>query len=211
MGSGIEGTGDLSVGGGSLTATHIIQDALVIGGSVGNPAVVTIAASDANGNPLATAVPSAPMSNAAINLAVTDPPSVGASSVAGGSATGATTPSIVSDSSFASNLPSDSSSHPSRGAAAPLFAAFGGIGSTASIRLAGSWGGGSSPSRFDSAPSFSLAQNEFAISGNRAELDVVFSAELEASGVFRPQWLGADLPPRPTTLLHSALSIVCLT
>jgi hypothetical protein len=53
MGSGIEGTGDLSISaGGSLTATHIIQDALVIGGAAGSPAVVTIAASDSAGNPL---------------------------------------------------------------------------------------------------------------------------------------------------------------
>jgi hypothetical protein len=53
MGSGIEGTGDLSIsGGGSLTATHIIQDALVIGGTAGSPAIVTIAPSDSSGNPL---------------------------------------------------------------------------------------------------------------------------------------------------------------
>ena len=52
MGSGIEGTGDLSVGGGRLTTTHIIQDALVIGGTAGSPAVVTIAPSDSAGNPL---------------------------------------------------------------------------------------------------------------------------------------------------------------
>ena len=53
MGSGIEGTGDLSISaGGSLIATHIIQDALVIGGTAGSPAVVTIAPSDSAGNPL---------------------------------------------------------------------------------------------------------------------------------------------------------------
>ena len=53
VGGGIEGAGDLTVGAGSsLTASHIIQSALVIGGSAGSPALVTIAASDANGNPL---------------------------------------------------------------------------------------------------------------------------------------------------------------
>jgi RHS repeat-associated protein len=50
---GIEGTGNLTVNAGnSLTAGHIIQSALVIGGTAGSPATVTIAASDANGNPL---------------------------------------------------------------------------------------------------------------------------------------------------------------
>jgi hypothetical protein len=37
--------------------------------------------------------------------------------------------------------------------------------------------------------------NEFAASGNRSRLDAVFSADFEASGLFRPQWLGAELPP----------------
>ncbi len=36
-----------------LTAVHIIQSALAIGGSTGNPGVVMIDASDASGNPLA--------------------------------------------------------------------------------------------------------------------------------------------------------------
>jgi hypothetical protein len=52
-GGGIEGTGNLTVDAGSnLTAGHIIQGALVIGGTAVSPAMVTIAASDANGNPL---------------------------------------------------------------------------------------------------------------------------------------------------------------
>ncbi|HEV2971732.1 MAG TPA: hypothetical protein VGY55_17270, partial [Pirellulales bacterium] len=51
---GIEGTGNLTVNSGSnLTAGHIVQSALVIGGAAGSPATVTIAASDASGNPLA--------------------------------------------------------------------------------------------------------------------------------------------------------------
>jgi sulfatase modifying factor 1 len=50
----IDGTGDTVVNDGSdLTANHIIQSALVIGGSSKNPGLVTIDASDASGNPLA--------------------------------------------------------------------------------------------------------------------------------------------------------------
>ncbi len=48
----IDGTGNTMVSaGGKLTASHIVQNALVIGGTSANPAVVTIAASDAGGNP----------------------------------------------------------------------------------------------------------------------------------------------------------------
>ncbi len=49
----IDGTGDTMVNDGSdLTANHIVQNALVIGGTAGNPGLVTIDASDASGNPL---------------------------------------------------------------------------------------------------------------------------------------------------------------
>ena len=49
----IDGSGNTQVNAGSdLTANHIIQNALVIGGAAGNPALVTIATSDADGNPL---------------------------------------------------------------------------------------------------------------------------------------------------------------
>jgi hypothetical protein len=51
--AGIEGPGNLTVNAGSsLTANHIVQSALVIGGTAGSPATVTIAASDSSGNPL---------------------------------------------------------------------------------------------------------------------------------------------------------------
>ena len=51
----IDGTGDTVVNdGASLTANRIVQNALVIGGSAGNLAMVTIAASDASGNPIAS-------------------------------------------------------------------------------------------------------------------------------------------------------------
>jgi fibronectin-binding autotransporter adhesin len=49
----IEGSGTTQVNAGSdLTANHIIQSVLVIGGTSGSPALVTIDASDASGNPL---------------------------------------------------------------------------------------------------------------------------------------------------------------
>ena len=54
--AGIEGPGTLTLGAGSsLTTGHIVQDALVIGGTAGAPAIVTITASDASGNPMALA------------------------------------------------------------------------------------------------------------------------------------------------------------
>jgi hypothetical protein len=50
---GIDGTDNVVVNAGSnLTANHIVAGALVIGGTPGSPAMVTIAASDANGSPL---------------------------------------------------------------------------------------------------------------------------------------------------------------
>lgn len=53
---GIEGPGTLAVDAGSrLTTGHIVQSGLVIGGTGGAPSIVTIAASDASGNPLAAA------------------------------------------------------------------------------------------------------------------------------------------------------------
>jgi hypothetical protein len=49
----INGSGVTQVNAGSdLTADHIIQSALVIGGTAGNQGLVTIAASDADGNPI---------------------------------------------------------------------------------------------------------------------------------------------------------------
>jgi hypothetical protein len=50
----IDGSGDVQVNAGSdLTADHIIQNALIIGGTAGNPGLVTIDVSDVDGNPLA--------------------------------------------------------------------------------------------------------------------------------------------------------------
>jgi autotransporter-associated beta strand protein len=49
----IDGKGTTTIGSGSsLIANHIIQGSLVIGGAADSPATVTIAASDAKGNPL---------------------------------------------------------------------------------------------------------------------------------------------------------------
>ena len=50
---GIDGSGIVQVNAGSdLTANHIIQNAILIGGAAASPGLVTINASDANGNPL---------------------------------------------------------------------------------------------------------------------------------------------------------------
>jgi hypothetical protein len=50
---GIDGSGVTQVNAGSnLTANHIDQSSLIIGGVAGSPALVTIDASDASGNPL---------------------------------------------------------------------------------------------------------------------------------------------------------------
>ncbi len=49
----VNGLGTTEVNAGSdLTANHIVQSALIIGGAAGNPGLVTIDASDASGNPL---------------------------------------------------------------------------------------------------------------------------------------------------------------
>jgi autotransporter-associated beta strand protein len=54
---GIDGTDNVVVeAGADLTANYIIRNALVIGGTASGFATLTIAASDANGNPLAAAV-----------------------------------------------------------------------------------------------------------------------------------------------------------
>jgi hypothetical protein len=71
----IDGSGTTQVNAGSdLSASHIIQDALVIVGDAGNSGLVAIAASDASGNPLVDlAIPAAPppevVEGTAINLA----------------------------------------------------------------------------------------------------------------------------------------------
>jgi hypothetical protein len=80
--AGIEGTGDLTVDAGSrLTASHIVQNALVIGGAAGAPAAATIEASAASGNPL-TAAAASPTMDATTNSAwPTAPTAVTASAV----------------------------------------------------------------------------------------------------------------------------------
>jgi hypothetical protein len=71
---GIDGIGNVTVNAGaSLTASHIVENALVIGGTATSPATVTIAASDAQGHPsfLTTTVsqsPSVATTNAASPL-----------------------------------------------------------------------------------------------------------------------------------------------
>jgi hypothetical protein len=74
---GIDGTGTTTVSAGaSLTANYIVQSALVIGGTAGSAALVTIDASDPNGNPTAASgglvlagslAPSGPFAEGVIN------------------------------------------------------------------------------------------------------------------------------------------------
>jgi hypothetical protein len=61
---GIDGSGNTVVAeGASLTADHIVQTALVIGGTAASPASVTISASDSGGNPVDR--PGGPLAGAA--------------------------------------------------------------------------------------------------------------------------------------------------
>ena len=175
IGSGIEGTGDLSIGADtSFTATDIIQEALVIGGSAGSSAVVTIAASGASGNPLTTlSASSAATPNLSVVTAASHTSSVAPSEVASASATG---------------------TKRSRDAAVRLLSTFSGIGSTDLIQLSERLVLGGEPSRSESAPRQTLSRNEFAVLGNRAWLDAAFSPDLEGSSLFHLRWSGADLP-----------------
>jgi hypothetical protein len=70
---GIDGAGRVMVNAGStLTASHIIQSTLVIGGTADNPATVTIAASDAAGHPLAAVASSTAGPSATVVLDVSN-------------------------------------------------------------------------------------------------------------------------------------------
>ncbi len=93
----IDGTGDTVVNAGaSLTANHIIQNALVIGGTSTSAAKVTIGASDASGNPLASGLalagslaPSDPFgSGTSSSLAANGSKEAGGSSLGGTSGLG---------------------------------------------------------------------------------------------------------------------------
>lgn len=72
---GIDGGGNTVVGdGASLTANHIVQNALVIGGASSSPTVVILAASDNNGNPLANVAGDSPTSPLRASGLVTSAP-----------------------------------------------------------------------------------------------------------------------------------------
>jgi fibronectin-binding autotransporter adhesin len=104
----IDGSGTTQVNASSdLTANHIIQGALVIGSTTGSPALVTIDASDASGNPLGQAsgfalagslTPNAPFGSAGINSANLN---AGGGSLANGSTLGGGTPGSTLNSSAA--------------------------------------------------------------------------------------------------------------
>ena len=85
--AGLDDAGSVVVNAGSsLTADHINEGSLIIGGTAGSPAVVTIAASDAAGNPLAESAAAA-ASGAAPGVSSDGPPVAAnaLSSISGGS------------------------------------------------------------------------------------------------------------------------------
>jgi autotransporter-associated beta strand protein len=93
---GINGSGTTQVNADAqLTANHIVQAALVIGGAAGHPATVTIAPSDASGVSLATAAADSAGSSLLAGLAAANTPGLaGASDVgSGASALGLAAPS----------------------------------------------------------------------------------------------------------------------
>ncbi|HEV3418155.1 MAG TPA: MBG domain-containing protein [Pirellulales bacterium] len=152
---GIDGAGNIVVNSGaSLTANHIVQGSLVIGGDATNPATVTIAASDSAGNPLVAA-------------AVT---SSGSSGVVG-------TAAVESGGVSAAGSPVESTAVAT---SAPLAAGISPSGSTSTETLGASVPSGSSPSfgwLSDSAlPSPSLSQR---LSSSRANLDTAATPVLQ--------------------------------
>ncbi|HEV2972954.1 MAG TPA: MBG domain-containing protein [Pirellulales bacterium] len=93
---GIDGSGNVVVNSGaSLTANHIIQGSLVIGGDATNPATVTIAASDSSGNPL-TAAAIASGAQGLIGTAAVESSGVSAASLAAESTTATTSAPLAS-------------------------------------------------------------------------------------------------------------------
>jgi fibronectin-binding autotransporter adhesin len=84
---GIDGAGDVHVtAGADLTANHIIQNALIIGGTDSSPALVTIAASDGSGSPLVA------VSNPISSSAIPHSPSFAAGALGGNSLLSANNP-----------------------------------------------------------------------------------------------------------------------
>ena len=99
----VDGTGDTVVSAGSnLTANHIIQNALVIGGTAGSVGTVTIAPSDAAGNPMASGLaaagslePSGSSSLAPVGSSGLGGSSLGGASGDGGSSSAVPEPSML--------------------------------------------------------------------------------------------------------------------
>ena len=188
-----------SVAGGSLTATHIIQSALVIGGSAGNPAVVTIAASDASGDPLAADAMSGVATPGISTVPAASYTSGADVVIAGGvSSTGGSPLSFAGNLSRDSSLPGLSSSDRSREAVAS-HATADGIDSTELTPPGDISSGGGRSLLSDSSTIDRLAPIEFVSSNQRTRLETVLAADFETSDFFHPQWLGTDLPPQADT------------
>ena len=161
----IDSTGTLIVNAGSnLTASHIVLGSLVIGGTAGSPATVTIAASDEVGNALpaaaaasssANATPSAAQQPAASNSSAGSTDSVGALSAADQPASAQATSGALNDLST---------------------------------------GGGQTLQVNDSAANSNSAQSGAPASSNLASLEAVFASDfLGGRDSSRPEWFGADV------------------
>ena len=161
----IDSTGTLIVNAGSnLTASHIVLGSLVIGGTAGSPATVTIAASDEVGNPLpaaaaasssANATPSAAQQPATSNSSAGSTDSVGALSAADQPASAQATSGPLNDLST---------------------------------------GDGQTPPVNNPAPNSNAAQSDAPASSDLASRDAVFASDfLDGRDSSRPEWLGADV------------------
>ena len=85
--NGLDDAGTVTVNSGSnVTVDHVNEGALVIGGTADSPAVVTIAASDASGNPLAGSAGAATAAAIGASSISTAVPAEALSSIASGSA-----------------------------------------------------------------------------------------------------------------------------
>ncbi len=85
--NGLDDAGTVTANAGSnVTVDHVNEGALVIGGTADSPAVVTIAASDASGNPLAGSVGAATASAVGASSISTAVPAAASSSIASASA-----------------------------------------------------------------------------------------------------------------------------
>jgi len=161
----IDSTGTLIVNAGSnLTASHIVVGSLVIGGTAGSPATVTIAASDEVGNPLPAAAAASSSANATLSAA--QQPTTSNSSAG-------STDSVVALS--AADQPASAQATP---------AALNDL----------STGDGQTPPVNNPAPNSNAAQSGAPALSDLALRDAVFASDFQdGSDSSRTEWLGAGV------------------